>query len=201
MNTNTNALHLPRAGGHRVCPWWVAYLFDNPLRRMIHPAEKILGPYVSEGMTVLDFGCGFGHFALGMARLAGPSGRVVAADIQQKMLDKTLARARKAGLDRIIHPLLCSGRGIGPVPLLDFALASNAIHETPVPAAIMAELFSRLRPGGRLLLMEPNAHLRAADFETEVALAGAAGFVETGRPAVSREMCALLEKPVAGERP
>jgi len=71
---------------HRVCPWWVAYLFDNPLRRRIHPPEEILSTYVKKGMTVLDFGCGFGHFALGMAGLVGESGTVIAADIQAKML-------------------------------------------------------------------------------------------------------------------
>lgn len=87
---NTRTANISEKSQHRVCPWWVAYLFDNPLRRMIHPAEKILGAYVTEGMTVLDFGCGFGHYALGMARLTGLSGQVFAVDVQQKMLDKTM---------------------------------------------------------------------------------------------------------------
>ncbi len=103
-----------KAGGHKVCPWWMAYFFDNPLRRLIHPPEKVLGPHVSRGASVLDFGCGFGHYSLGMARLTGASGHVVAADVQQKMLDKTMERARKAGLDEIIRPccarLAASGR-------------------------------------------------------------------------------------------
>ena len=111
---------------HHICPWWLAYFFDNPLRRMVHPPEKILGPYVTAGMTVLDFGCGFGHYSLGMARLTGASGEVVAADVQQKMLAKTMARARKAGLDEIIRPLLCDGRGVGERLDLDFALLCNS---------------------------------------------------------------------------
>ena len=39
-------------------------------------------------MTVLDVGCGPGFFTLDMARLVGPSGRVIAADLQEGMLEK-----------------------------------------------------------------------------------------------------------------
>lgn len=192
---NTQAVQSPKVGGHRVCRWWVAYFFDNPLRRMIHPADKILGPYVTEGMTVLDFGCGFGHYSLGMARLTGDSGQVVAADVQQKMLDKTIARARKAGLERIIQPLLWDGRGIGTPLKLDFALSCNSLHETPEPSAVLSGLFAMLKPDSRLLLMEPRGHLKAGDFEAEVALATEVGFVEVERPQVTRQMCSLLKKP------
>ncbi len=172
----------------------MGYLLDNPLRRMLHPADKILGPYVSEGMTVLDFGCGFGHYSLGMARLVGESGRVVAADVQQKMLDKTMKRARKAGLEKIIRPLLCNGNGIGTSPQLDFALASNSMHEMPNPAALPTELFALLKPGARFLLMEPSYHLKAEEFEAEVALAVEAGFIEVDPPRIRRERCVLLRK-------
>ncbi len=186
-----------KTGRNHVCPWWLAYFFDNPFRRMVHPADKILGPYVIHGMTVLDFGCGFGHYSLGMARLTGPSGKVVAADVQQKMLDKTMARARKAGLDEIIRPLLCAGQGIGEALDLDFALACNSLHETPDPASLLSEVFDLLKPGGRMLLMEPCAHLKAGQFEDEVMKAEAAGFSVAGHPKVVRQMCRLLEKPHA----
>jgi SAM-dependent methyltransferase len=195
---NTQAATDPQTNQHRICPWWVAYFFDNPLRRMIHPANKILGPYVAEGMTVLDFGCGFGHYALGMARLTGAFGQVFAADVQQKMLDKTMARAFKAGLEGIIRPLHCDSHGIGVSMKMDFVLASNSLHETPNPAAVLAELFDALKPSGRFLLMEPCAHLKAQAFVAEVTLAKTAGFVETERPAVTRQMCALFQKPLLG---
>ena len=193
MNTHTSAP--PPTGRHKVCPWWLGYFLDNPLRRMIHPPEKVLGPYIMKGMTVLDFGCGFGHYSLGMARLTGEAGQVMAADIQQKMLDKTMARARKAGLGSIIRPLLCNGNGIGERLELDFALASNSLHETPDPVGTLTELFGMLKSGSRFLLMEPSHHLSAEDFEAEVALATQVGFVEIDRPVVTRERSALLKKP------
>ncbi|THB74119.1 MAG: class I SAM-dependent methyltransferase [Desulfobulbaceae bacterium] len=181
---------------HRVCPWWVAYFFDNPLRRLIHPADKTLTPYVAKGMSVLDFGCGFGHYALGMARLIGESGTVYVADVQQKMLDKTMARATRAGLEKNIHPLLCASQGITVPAEVDFVLASNSIHETPDPAMALVELFGVLKPGGRFLLIEPRGHLKVEAFENEINQAITAGFVEVGRPALSRQMCVLFQKSV-----
>lgn len=179
----------------RVCPWWLGYFMDNPLRRMLQPTEKILGPYVSKGMATLDFGCGFGHFSLGMATLTGASGRVIAADIQQKMLDKTMARARKSGLDQIIRPLLCDGRGLGGPLELDFVLACNALHETPEPTETLTEFFNQIKPGGHFLLMEPRGHMKSGQFKNEIDLAMAVGFLETERPTVKGEMCALFVKP------
>ncbi len=58
----------------RVCPWWICYTFDNPLRRLIHDPERLLEPYVKPGMTVVDIGCGMGYFTLGAGE-AGRSGR------------------------------------------------------------------------------------------------------------------------------
>jgi ubiquinone/menaquinone biosynthesis C-methylase UbiE len=196
MNTATPKHAEPNK--HRVCPWWMAYFFDNPLRRLMHPPAKILGSYVHEGMTVLDLGCGFGHFALGMARLTGKSGRVVAVDVQQKMLDKTMSRARKAGLAETIQPVLCDGHRIGLPLKLDFSLACNSLHETPDPAGMLAELFTLLSPGGLFLLMEPAAHLKHEEFEAEIALAQTAGFAEIDRPRITRQMCSLLQKPATG---
>ena len=34
---------------HHICPWWLAYTFDNALRRLIHPPQKVLAPYVRLG--------------------------------------------------------------------------------------------------------------------------------------------------------
>ena len=55
--------HSLSSSGHSgVCTWWIAYTFDNPLRRLIHKPQKVLGNFVKEGMTVMDLGCGMGHF-------------------------------------------------------------------------------------------------------------------------------------------
>ena len=64
-----------------VCTWWHAYSFDNPLRKLIHKPKRILGAYVKDGMTVMDVGCGMGHFSIGMANLVGEQGKVIASNL------------------------------------------------------------------------------------------------------------------------
>ena len=45
----------------RVCPWWLGFFLANPIRRIKQDPEKILGPYVSEGMVLADVGPGMGY--------------------------------------------------------------------------------------------------------------------------------------------
>jgi len=52
-----------------VCPWWAAYSFDNPLRKLVHNTTRILGPYLGPGVKAVDIGCGMGFFSIGMASL------------------------------------------------------------------------------------------------------------------------------------
>jgi 2-polyprenyl-3-methyl-5-hydroxy-6-metoxy-1,4-benzoquinol methylase len=67
-----------------ICPWWLCYTFDNPLRKLVHKPERILGPYVHEGQTVLDIGAGMGYFSIFLAKRVGKKGLVNAADVQRK---------------------------------------------------------------------------------------------------------------------
>jgi len=45
---------------NRVCPVERAGVLDHRIRRWLQDPQKILRPYVEEGMTVLDIGCGPG---------------------------------------------------------------------------------------------------------------------------------------------
>ena len=73
---------------NRVCPVEHAGSLDNRLRRWVQNPRKILGPFIKEGMTVLDIGCGPGFFTMDMAEMVGETGRVIASDLQEVMLDK-----------------------------------------------------------------------------------------------------------------
>ena len=39
---------------HHVCTWWIAYTFDNPVRKLFHNPQKIFDAYIKKGMTVMD---------------------------------------------------------------------------------------------------------------------------------------------------
>jgi len=76
----------------------VGHLLASPLRRFAQDPAKILGAHVTPGMTVLDVGCATGFFSLPLARLVGPGGRVVCADLQEPLLRALERRARRAGV-------------------------------------------------------------------------------------------------------
>jgi len=54
-----------------VCPVLLAGTLDNVCRRLVQKPRKILSPYITEGMTVLDLGYVPGYFTAELVRLAG----------------------------------------------------------------------------------------------------------------------------------
>jgi len=145
-------------------------------------------------MTVMDFGCGMGWFAIPMARMVGPQGQVIAVDVQPKMLEVLGRRADRAAVaDRVrIH-----GSEPGRIDLqvpCDFILAFWALHETAEPAAILAEMASCLRSAGCLLLVEPRLHVSGKWFRRMAATAQDLGLRPSPGPRVRLSRAALLAK-------
>ena len=181
-----------------VCPWWIGYLLVSPLRRALQDPARILAPYVRAGMTVLEPGPGMGFFTLDLARLVGSSGRVVAVDVQSRMLDALRRRAANAGLADRIAPRLAEPGGLGVNDLAgqaDFVLAFAVVHELPDVRKFFAEAAASLRPGGALLLAEPAGHVSAGAFDDELQAAAAAGLTVKERPPIRGSRTALLVKP------
>ena len=165
---------------NRVCPHWVGYLLINPLRKLFENPNKILGPFVQEGMTVLEPGCGMGYFTLPLARMVGPKGRIVAVDIQSKMLSALRRRAQKAGLlDRIeLRHIRDDGLGVKDISgKVDFAVALHIVHEVPNQASFYTEVWQTLKQGSKLLVVEPKGHVSQDQFAASVAAAENVGFV------------------------
>lgn len=177
-----------------VCPWWLAYTFDNPLRRIFHKPEKIFAPYLREGMTAVDIGCGMGYFSIGMAGIVGETGKIISVDLQQKMLDILMKRARKAGVAGRIATFLCDGVNIGIDENVDFALMFWMAHETPDELSILKQVHSILKESGRLLLAEPKMHVTLREFKETLSLAQESGFKITGSPEIYFSHAAVLEK-------
>ena len=177
-----------------VCPWQLAPLLDNFLRPLIHNPRKMFAPYVSQGMTVLDIGYGAGFTSLGLAKLVGEEGLVIAADIQPKMLSFIEGRAIKAGLyDRIrIH--LCEANRIGVQERVDFAVAFFMVHEVPNKCTLLGEIFKLLKTGGRFFLTEPKVHVKSSDFKRLVQDAQSIGFKVAEKPRVRFGQTVLLVK-------
>jgi ubiquinone/menaquinone biosynthesis C-methylase UbiE len=162
----------------RICPWWMGYMLLIPFRKFSHNPNKMLGPFLKQGMNVLDYGCAMGYFSLPMAKMTGDDGKVYCVDIQEKMLAKLQQRSRKARLDHIINPLL-AGSTFDPVTLtgqIDFTLLFYVVHEIPDKEKLFNDVFSMTKRGGKVLFAEPSGHVSAKDFKRSVHMAISAGF-------------------------
>jgi SAM-dependent methyltransferase len=148
-------------------------------------------------MTVLEPGPGMGFFTLELARLVGPTGRVLAVDIQPRMLASLRRRAARAGLADRIDIRVVSPDTLGlaaPAGSVDFTLAVAVVHELPNVERFFTEVAEASKPGAGLLIAEPTGHVGTADFEAQLQAATRAGFVLEARPSIRRSFAAFLRK-------
>jgi ubiquinone/menaquinone biosynthesis C-methylase UbiE len=157
-------------------PQFLANAIDNPLRRRIQPpAEMPLRHSIAPGMTVLDVGPGNGRYTVEAARRVGESGRVIAIDIEPRMLERVSRRAQAEGIANLEARLA----DVYALPFSDGALDAvclmSVIGELPDPDRAIREFKRVLKPGGTLafseLLMDPDYPLA----QTLVRKAQAAG--------------------------
>ncbi len=176
-----------------VCPWWHAYSFDHIGRRLFHKPEVILADYVEKGMTVLDVGCGMGFFSIGMAGMVGESGRVIAVDVQHKMLEKLVKRARRARVNDRIITRLCEPDDLGVTEKVDFVLCFWVVHETPDAQRFLSQVRSCLKPSAKCLVVEPKLHVSRRRFQEMLDVVESAGLSVCAYPKIRLSRSALLE--------
>ncbi|MFW6365869.1 MAG: class I SAM-dependent methyltransferase, partial [Spirochaetota bacterium] len=116
-----------------VCPWWIGYLLASPLRRLRENPDNILTNHVADGMTVMDYGSAMGFFSLPAAKLAGPTGKVICVDIQERMLAALRRRAQKHNMSgRITTVLADEVQSLDTYAgSCDCILAIHVLHEVP----------------------------------------------------------------------
>jgi ubiquinone/menaquinone biosynthesis C-methylase UbiE len=175
-----------------VCPASFSGSLDNFLRRLVHKPEKILKPFIKEGMVVLDMGCGPGYFTKEIARLVGDGGRVIAADLQSAMLDKMITKVRNSGLEKRVEAHQCQSGSTGIEKKVDFVLTFWMVHEVPDQQKFFMELKSLLNPGGRILVAEPNIHVTKRSFSAMINNLESAGLQIIDRPQIALSRSLLL---------
>jgi ubiquinone/menaquinone biosynthesis C-methylase UbiE len=182
---------------HDVCPWWLGYLLASPIRKLFYNPSSILAPFVHEGFTVFEPGPGMGFFTLEMARMVGKNGRVVAVDIQPKMIENLARKVQRQGLANRIDLRLANSTGMGINDLtgkVDFILAFAVVHELPDSSLFFKESFAALKPGGRLLFSEPSNHIEQPEFSKSLDLARKAGFKVESMPTIRSNQSVVLVK-------
>ncbi|MBI5205401.1 MAG: class I SAM-dependent methyltransferase [Nitrospirae bacterium] len=179
---------------NRVCPVEIAGILDNRIRRWLQNPRKILGPYIEEGMTVLDIGCGPGFFSIDLAQMVGKSGRVIASDLQEGMLQKLRAKIQGTELEERITLHKSEENKIGVSANVDFVLAFYLVHEVPNQEQFFNEIASILKPNGQVFMAEPLFHVSKTAFEETLRKARDAGFTAVEGPKVFLSRTAILKK-------
>lgn len=167
-------------------------ILDGKLRRYFHNPNKILPPFISSGMSVLDLGCGPGFFTQHAARLVGDTGKVVAADHKESMLHRVKSKIDKANLSTRVILHKCANSNICIQEKVDFILAFYITHEVPSKEKLLHELKSIMKPGGKLLLVEPKLFVNKYEFYQTELLAEKLGYNVVFRPSITLSRSLLL---------
>jgi ubiquinone/menaquinone biosynthesis C-methylase UbiE len=185
---------MERTDSKRICPVEISGGLDNSFRRWIQNPTKILKPYLNPGDKVLDFGCGPGFFTIDIAQLVGDTGTVYAADLQEGMLKKVREKVDKNQMQHRIKIHKCEESGIKLNDTVDFILAFYMIHEVVNQDDIFQEFMKILKPGGSILIIEPNFHVSKIDFTDMILRLERAGFKILERPKIILSRSVLIQK-------
>jgi len=179
---------------HHVCSFEKARHLTRPMRYLFQNPKSILKPYVKNGMTVVELGCGPGFFTPAAARLVGKTGKVIAVDLQQEMLDLLKKRILGSALQERIVLHKCEESGINTSEKADLLFAFHVVHELPHQETFLKEALNILKDGGVLFISEPKNHVSEAELSALIVLAEKIGFSKIRTPKIWYDRSAVLVK-------
>jgi ubiquinone/menaquinone biosynthesis C-methylase UbiE len=138
---------------------------DRPEReQQENPAKVMDALELHRGDVAADLGAGTGYFTFRMAPVVGPSGKVLAVDIQDEMLNAL--RKRAATLNASNVEVIKAGETDPHLPAnaVDLVLFVDVYHELSYPFEVMSKVRDSLKPGGRVVFVEyrkedPRVHI------------------------------------------
>ncbi len=133
---------------------WSA-VFDDPARDAWQkPAELVSALAIEPGQAVAAVGAGTGYFEPHLARAVGPTGKVLAIDVEPSLVEHLKARASKEGLSQVEVRLgTPEDPGLKPGEV-DLVLLVDTYHHVSDRQAWFTRLAPALREGGRLVIVD-----------------------------------------------
>ena len=109
---------------------------------------------IKPGQTIADLGAGSGYCSFRIAPLVGPTGKVLAIDIEPRMLDVIAQRASRERVSNIMT-VHSSERDPNLAPhSVDLLFMVDVYHELEYPYEVLTKVREALKPGGRVALIE-----------------------------------------------
>ena len=141
--------------GHRVFNPFYARFLDSGERDRWQQPERVLDTLaLAPDAVVADVGAGSGYFTERLARRLAPHGRVYATDVQPEMLERLRERVEQQALGNVVVLEAAFDDPSLPEACCDLALFSSVYKEIDDRVSYMAKLRTRLRPGGRVAILE-----------------------------------------------
>jgi ubiquinone/menaquinone biosynthesis C-methylase UbiE len=159
--------------------------FDDPARDAWQRPDAVVATMgVANGMTVADVGAGTGYFLPYLARAVGPTGKVLALDIEPDMVRYMRERAAREGLANVEARVVATDDPALPRGKVDRVLVVDTWHHIDGREAYAAKLEAALAPGGAVYVVDftmeakhgppPHHRLAREQVERELASAGLA---------------------------
>jgi SAM-dependent methyltransferase len=146
--------------GHQAADW-----LERPEREEEeHTSQLVEQLQLRPGLVVADIGAGTGYLSRRLAKVVGPSGKVLAEDIQPEMLDLLTNKMAELHITNVV-PVLGSVTNPGlPPGSVDLVVMVDVYHEFDFPYEMMQAICHSLKPGGRVAFVE----FRAEDPEVPI---------------------------------
>lgn len=168
-----------------------------------HLTYELMG--AREGASLLDAGCGPGEDTLALAEIVGPDGRVTGVDSDKTLLRTARLRAKQAGAGWVDHTFATLPKLPFESATFDGARSERVFQHLPQPLESLREVVRVTKPGGRVVLMEPDWGTLIVDagdraLERKILSAGLDRALKTGD--VGRRVpglfarCGLVERQV-----
>jgi len=135
--------------GHQAMAW----LERNSREKQEQPQAVIEHLPLNPTDQVADLGTGTGYFAFRIANSI-PEGKVYAVDIQPEMLSVVNRLKKQNQVDNLETVLGTEINPNLPPDSIDVALMVDAYHEFAYPQETMKSLYTALKPGGKVILVE-----------------------------------------------
>jgi ubiquinone/menaquinone biosynthesis C-methylase UbiE len=126
-------------------------------RDRVREAEQIMdAAAVAPGMTVADIGAGDGYYTVRLAQRVGLRGRVLAQDIQPKVIERLADRVARERLDNVSLKLGGVDDPRLPANSFDRVFLVHMYHEIGEPYAFLWRLYPALREGGEVVVVDSD---------------------------------------------
>ena len=124
--------------------------------RFLNPSEVVAQTGLMMGQTVADLGCGNGFYVLPAAQMVGPTGTVIAVDVQTQKLAATVSIANQFGYRnvRVMQANLAKPLLDIPMNSCDLVIVGNILHEIEEKGELIKSIYRILKSPGRVVAVE-----------------------------------------------